>query len=320
MTAAAVVLRGRVDRRQAALVGVVVGLTLAAWFMPGGYDAFHYFLRYPDHPAIAMWAFFTTYPLSLLGWPLSWMALNALTLAAGLFAARVAGARWWTILLSAPMAGALWLGQVDGFVLAGAAVALFVMRGRLGWAWLGAAWAMLLIKPQTGIGVVAITVIAAWQARKLRLPTAVLIAIAAASLIFAPDWILRWPSEAYQQGIVVARNGSAFPYTAMAWTLIAWPARTIEQRFKMALCAALLGSPYLTLNHTLALTMVGGWAAWAAGWIVVAASAITPAWHKFVWIIPAACVAAEMLPGLLSGNPLIGLAVGRAPNRTGESP
>ncbi len=283
------------------LVGVALGFTVAAGFLPGGFDAYFFYLRTPpDNTPVPAWVYLLTTPLSWLKPPFSWMALTFLTvLMAGLAGRAWGNKNWWVAVFSAPMLWNIWLGQIEVLELAGLALGWLVLNRRAHPAWLGAAWLALAAKPQASLGILLLLTWWVWRDQGFRPLLAGLVTAglgAAASLLIWPGWPMRWAATLGVFTPTWSWNAAIWPFGLAFIPLTVIP-RGISRakRLRMAAAATLLASPYFTLYHCTALMALtpSAWAL-ALSWLLVyPARALSELWMKWGWLLPAAVLLAD---------------------------
>ncbi len=288
------------------ILGIALGSAIAVSYLPGGYDAFVFYLKYPDLDTTApYWVYLLTYPISLLGWPLGWQVLSFLSVLAVGAAALVWGnQRWWIAMLSAPMVWNIWLGQIEIFPALGLLLAGLVIKKKLHPAWLGIAWLALATKPQVGLGLILF--FTWWMAKdhglKVLLPAG-----AAAAVILGITMIL-WPGWPYTWLATMRTfeptwwNASIWPYGLVAWPLaiLARP-RDPVRRLRLFAAASLLGSPYFAMYHCLTLLALCQNPLYLLiSWLVPLLGAVVPGgWMIWGWVLPISVFAIELAsPGL----------------------
>ncbi len=172
---------------------IAATLVAAAFFLHGGDDLYRYYLPFVKGcltcgfvPYFARWLLA---PLALLpGYPLAWPLWTAASLAGFLVLVRLTKASPLWLLLSFPMFGQVWLGQVDVLVAAGLVVFLLVRNPYLR----GLGIVLALAKPQLVFLPLLCLLVRerpASLAKMLAAPAAVFLA----SLpVFGVGWPLEW--------------------------------------------------------------------------------------------------------------------------------
>ena len=289
------------------LIGVALGFGIAAAFMPAGADvppggdARVFYFRPPgvDTPAPA-WVYLLTYPLGLLRWPLGWQILVTLSiLAAGLASLIWGGARWWIVVLSAPVIWNFWLGQIELFPMVGLMLGILVWRRQIHPAWLGVGWLALAAKPQVGYG--PIVLLTWWTCRDRGLKVLLPASAAAAAILLLTTFLWPgWPGiwlTAVRELNVTWWDSSLWPYGLLAWPLALVPLRSKPQRrLRMVAAATLLGSPYFAYYHCATLmTLAEHPFALFLSWIPVTGLLYLENWMCWGWVLPAAFLMIDFL-------------------------
>jgi hypothetical protein len=282
------------------LGGVILAFLVITRFWSAGFDASLYYLRWPPENATTpYWVYLATYPLSWLGWPLSWQVLVVATIiVASVFYAMRGNRRWWLVVASSPMLFNAWWGQVEIFTLLGLATGLLVLEKKLHPVWFGAAWLLLGIKIQTNYGLILLFTFWFWRERGWRalLPAALLsTGVFALTLLIWPGWILRL-FNVYGKTWFGFANASLWPYGLIAWPLALLPAPVdSSRRLRMVAAASLLGTPYFTLHHCLALMTLSDYpVVLAISWLPMLMIFQTRDWSMYAWVIPAAILAIDL--------------------------
>ncbi len=282
------------------LGGVILAFFVVTRFWPAGFDSQLYYLRWPPAEATTpYWVYLLTYPLSWLGWPLSYQVLiSATVIAAALLYALRGNHRWWVIVLSSPLLFNAWWGQVEIFSLLGILVALLVLNNRLPDVWLGVVWLLLGVKLQANYGLILL--ITFWFIRqrgfKALIP-ALLVSAGAISLTLLvwPGWPARL-FAIYKETVFGFANASLWPYGLLAWPLALLPfPMSSERRLRLVAAASLLGSPYFTLHHCLGLIALAD-SIWLLplSWLPMLMIWQTRDWSTYAWIIPMAVLVSEL--------------------------
>lgn len=288
--------------RSPALAGVTLAFFIVARFWPAGFDAQLYYLRWPPpYATTPYWVYLVTYPLSRLGWPLSWQVLIVATvLIAALAYALRGNFRWWVVVLSSPLLFAAWWGQVEVFSLIGLVLGAAALDPKRHPGWMGAAWMLLSIKIQSNYGLIFLLAFWFYKFRGLRafLPAGgVCAAIFSVTWLIWPGWIMRL-FEVYGQTRFGYANASLWPWGAAAWlpALLYRPSDTWG-RMRAVAAASLLGSPYFTLHHCLVLVVLTD-TPWLLllTWLPIVMIFQTRDWSQYAWVIPLVILIAETAP------------------------
>lgn len=283
------------------LGGVLIAFFVVTGIWEAGFDAQLYYLRYPpDNATTPIWVYLLTYPLSLLGWPMSWRVLAIATVGfAALFYALRDNRRWWLVVLSAPMVYNAWWGQIEIFTLFGLGLALVALEKKIHPAWLGIAWLLLAIKIQTNYGLLLLLFYWAWRKLGLRaLISGLLICLGVfgLTLIVFPGWLERL-FGVYRTVWFGDANASLFPYGLLAWPIALIPIGIEpERRIRMVACASLLSTPYFTLHHCLALLVLTDTPlALLLSWIPISMIGVTRDWAMYASIMPLGILALDLI-------------------------
>ncbi len=280
----------------AGLLGLALGYGIAVRYLPGGYDAWTFYLRAPFPGTTAPgWVYLFTYPLAQLGWPLGWQGLVFLSvLAAGGAAWRLGNRYWWGVLVSAPFFWDVWLGQIELLPIVGMWLTAEICLGRLSPAWLGLSWLALLAKPQVGLGALVVQALCWFQGHRPGWPSLGRAALlfsggVGLSLVLWPWWPPQWLAtlRTFQ---ATWWNAALWPWGALLWLpslYLAWRA-DLKRRLRLLLSASLLGSPYFALYHaTTLLTVVEDWPTVLFSWLIIPLGMGLPGpWMRWGWLLP----------------------------------
>lgn len=277
------------------VIAVAAGFAIAGSFLPGGFDALNFYLRYPrTDTAVPAQAYLFMVPLSWLGWPYRWQVLIFLTiLGAGLAALAWDNRNWWVAVFSAPMVWNIWLGQIEIFSIMGLLVAALLIKRRVHPAWIGLIWLLFSVKPQVGLG--PLLLVSWWVGRERGfkallwgLPVAGLAFILTA--VFWPAWVDRWLVNILLFHPNPTGAATIWPY-GLAFIPLAVIPREVnrKKRLRMIAAATLLASPYFILYHISTLmVLVSSPLALLLSWVLVyPASALSETWRMWGWVLPA---------------------------------
>ena len=293
----------RFDTGFIALIGVAIGFAIAAGFLPGGFDAYFFYLRTPpDNTPVPAWIYLLTVPVSVLGPPFSWQVLTFISVAAAGMAARAWGNRnWWVVVFSAPMLWNVWLGQIEVFGLLGLAAAWLILNRRAHPAWLGFVWLAFAAKPQVSLGFLLVVTWWVWRDQGVKAILAGMLTSALAvglTLVIWPGWPVRWIETLRVFTPTWSWNAAVWPYGLAAISLAFIPQNISRaKRLRMVAAATLLAVPYFTLYHcTALLALTPSPLALLLSWLlVVPARAMSDLWMKWGWILPAAILLVDFV-------------------------
>ncbi len=293
----------KIPRTHTVLLAVAIGFAVAAGFLPGGYDAFHYFLRQPPSTNyVPAWLHLFTTPFSWLGWPLSWCVFTFFCITiVGATAIAWDNRRWWVVVLSAPMLWNIWLGQVEPVSVLGLLIAWLVLYKNAHPMWMGLAWLALTVKPQASLGVLIL--VSWWFLRKkgwraVAWAAFLSLVLIAFTLVLWPGWPVRWISSISNFTPTSTWVAAIWPYGLLAIPLVFVP-RKIDplKRLRMAAAVTLLAVPYFSLYHTLLLlTLTPSPLALALSWaLILPVSFIPETWMTWGWVLPAAILLVDLV-------------------------
>lgn len=176
------------------VIAVEIGLlwVIASFFLPGGDDLYRYYEPFQNGcntcgfvPLFARWFL---WPLTVLpGYPLTWPLWTMISVSSWLVLAYYTKTNPLLFMLSFPLWGQLWLGQVDWLIAFG--LVLFLLHGNP--AIRGAGIVLALVKPQLGFLPVFFILIQEKPDRILKILLLPLAALGLSLIIYG--W--RWPQE-----------------------------------------------------------------------------------------------------------------------------
>lgn len=292
-----------ISRSQVLVFALALGLSIAAGFLPGGYDAYYFFFRPPpENSLLPAWLYLVSIPLSWLGWPLSWQVLVFTTVLATALGAAVWGnRRWWIAVLSAAMLWNIWLGQIEVVAVAGLIAGGLVLQKKAHPAWLGAAWLAFATKPQVGLGPLLLITWWVWRDqgwKALLWGLAAALPVVAVTFALWPNWLARWIGNVLSAEHTPNWVAAVWPYGLVGIPLALIPQGiTRVKRLRMVVAATLLASPYFGLYHTVALlALTPSPLALGLSWLLVfPANLLSRDWMTWGWILPAAVLGVDFV-------------------------
>jgi hypothetical protein len=283
------------------ILGTALGLGIMALFLPGGYDAFNFYLRAPfEHTTAPAWVYLFTYPIGYLPWPLSWSLLTILTImTAAYLSVMIGNRRWWVGIFSAAMLWNLWLGQIEVFPLVGVLISFMVLRMRAHPIWLGLAWLGLFTKPQVGLGLWIVFLWYLWTQRGFK-PILWGALSFSGTLLFTfllwPGWLTRWLVSVNELN-PTWWNAAVWPVGLVAIPAAVLPVKMKEiRRLRLTAAATLLASPYFALYHCTTLLMLSeNPISLVLSWVPVAiGSFFYSSWMQAGWLLPAMMIGLDL--------------------------
>ena len=280
--------------------GVLVAFFIVTRFWPAGFDASLYYLRYPPVNATTpAWVYLVTYPLSLIGWPLSWQVLATATiLVTSVVYAMRGNRRWWIVAASTPVLYNAWWGQIEIFSVLGVILGILILQKKIHPAWIGIVWLALAIKPQTNYGLLLLLTWWAWRELgfKALIPGGVItLGVIGLTFVIWPGWLQRLLGV-YGNVHLGMSNASLWPYGLVAWLFAFLPVRMgPDRRIRMVAAASLLGSPYFTLHHCITLMVLTDYpVVLLLSWIPAVMIVVTRDWAQFAWVLPVGIMAIDL--------------------------
>jgi len=232
--------------KKAVTLEIVLLVTIATFFLPGGDDLYRFYLPFaegcldcgfaPYHTSLLLW------PLTLIPPRLLWPAWSLLTMLAIVWASHRFNSNGLVALLTFSAFGQIWLGQIDGLLVVGLALALTATNSYLR----GVGLLLASVKPH--VAGPAISVILWHEARQARaIPWKILAAPGLGLLVslglWGWDWPWRWLLARNEPPLHVWRLASLFPYGLMAFGAI-FLLHGKRKQVQAALLASALGMPF----------------------------------------------------------------------------
>jgi hypothetical protein len=244
------------------------------------------------------WVLFIMTPISWLPVRVAFLVFNLINLGCIWVACRLTGVNRYLVLLSFPALWIFWYGQMDGFVMLGAALGWWAVNAGCDPArkpyWLGLAFLLLLSKPHLGAPLAAIYFFWSRDWRTLALMGAVFLASLA---IWGIGWPAAWLNtlfslaRSYPVGkdvLDLRSNISLYPYGLMAWLAALIPMPRLEKIITV-FSATIVSVPYAPTYSLLSL-LVFPIPAWA--YIFSSAPVVFgPAGYWITTLAPLGCLA-----------------------------
>lgn len=276
---------------------IVLVVTIAAFFLPGGDDLHRFYLPiaqgYVKNGFAPYHTSWILYPITLIPPSLLWPVWVFLTLLCLLWASQRLGTNGLAVLLAFPTMGQIWLGQIDGIIAVGLSIALLAANPYLR----GIGLLLASIKPH--VAGAAILVLLWYEQERwkvLVVPVAVLLA---SLLVWGFDWPIQWLFSPNKPPLHVWRFATCFPYGLLFFVSL-FVLKGKLPRVQGALCASALGMPfYGTYSHTIFLVFLAPWWAAPVSYLWLAAYP----WYRngamrFAWILPLSLLAYLLYPTL----------------------
>ncbi len=241
-------------------IGIVIGCLINFSNGISGFDWI--FFYYPQAQQVSdgtllnpLWIYFIIKPIALLPLPISYLIFLLLNLGMYWFGSQLTVGNRFLLLFSFPAFWMLWFGQLDGFVLFGAALGLFAWDSKKP-ILMGIAILFLLVKPHIGAPLAVLYFF--WFPKRDTLLTIFVVTLLS-MIVWGWDWPIIWVRNilTIQEKFYVPQttNISLFPYGLLAWLAILIP-KTPLDRVKVALSATLLSVPYAATYSILPLLVL----------------------------------------------------------------
>jgi|GEM_PF-1751861 len=238
--------------------GIALGVVIGCYLIPiSGYDWFMYWRSQALNTNRSqilnpMWIYLLLKPIALLPARLDFLAFGLMNVGQIWLAARSSRVNRFALLLSFPALWLLWYGQLDGFVMLGAALGLWAVESNKPLL-TGLAAVLLLVKPQVGAPLALVYLL--WQRnwKALIIPAGLTLA---SMVLWGWDWPLIWVRNLLVAGSPKIyqhpSNIGLFPYGLAAWLGIFVPMRR-ERRALFILAATITSVPYVGTYSLLSL-------------------------------------------------------------------
>ncbi len=290
-----------------AALGAALGLLLASFRLPGGDDLYRYYLPFVQGcfdcgyvPYFAQWSLA---PLRLLpDYPLAWPIWTTLSVVGFLALAYLTGVNPFLLLISFPMLGQVWLGQVDVLVALGLVIFLLGKNPYLR----GVGLILALTKPQL-IGLPILFGLLLESPRLWpRLLAAPVSTVLLSLFVYGFDWPLRWIDNSTAGLPVHVWRLASMDIWRFGILLAPFPLFFREKRERLlagVLVSALATPFYGVYSYVLFLLLDLPWwtvllsYAWLLGFFF---------WHeeamRLAWTLPVGMLLHMLIKGQLRGN------------------
>jgi hypothetical protein len=175
-----------------AAYGVVAGMIMVSLVLSGGDDLYRYYQPFEhgcfDCGFIPYFSQWFLWPLLLFDHPMAWLFWTAISLVGLLLLARTTKVNPFLFLISFPMLGQVWLGQIDVLICTGLVILLIARNPYLR----GLGVALALIKPQLS-GLAILAMLLTENHRDLvKILIAPFLVIVGGFFVYGYTWPLEW--------------------------------------------------------------------------------------------------------------------------------
>lgn len=274
-----------------AALGAAAGWVIASFYVPGGDDLYRYYLPFAQGclscgfvPYFSQWLLA---PLRLLpGYPLTWPLWTVIHIAIFLLLAYVTEVNPFFLLISFPMLGQVWLGQIDVLIATG--LVLFI-KGQNPYL-RGLGLILALTKPQLTAIPLILCLLLESPRLWMRLLTFPILIFLVSLLAFGFGWPVQWFSHAVKGLPVHVWRLASLDIWRFGLLLFPLPLflQEVPERMQAGLLVAALATPFygvysyvLFLLFNVNLTSVLFSYAWLLGWGIWGAEAM-----RLAWILP----------------------------------
>jgi len=266
-------------------IEVVLIMTIAAFFLPGGDDLHRFYLPFAQGclecgfaPYHLSWFL---YPITFIPPRLLWPAWTLFTILSLLWASHRLNTNGLLVLLTFPAIGQIWLGQIDGILAIGLTLALLATNPYVR----GIGLLLASVKPH--VAGAAILVLLWYDQNRWKTLVIPVIALLTSLAVWGLDWPIRWLLARHEPPLHVWRLATLFPYGLLAFPSLFW-LKGERQRIQGALLASALGMPfYGTYSYVTFLVFATPWWAVPLSYLWLGAYP----WYgnramRFAWIVP----------------------------------
>ena len=277
-------------------IGAAIGVIAASFVLPGGDDLYRYYLPFEQGclecgfvPYFAQWFLI---PLRLLpGYPYAWPVWTIVCVAGFLILARRMRINPFWFMVSFPLLGQVWLGQIDVLVCAGIAIYILAKNPYCR----GAGMILALTKPQ----LTALPILMTFLMESPKLSWKIFVLPAAVFLTSLAVYGFVWPAEWISNSIQGLPPHVWRLAAADIWKygIFLLPAPLLiddrRRRFQAGLLVSALATPFFGVYSyvTFLFVDVSGWIvalsySWLLGFFWLQETAM-----RFAWVLPLAMLA-----------------------------
>lgn len=295
-----------------AALGVFIGMLAAAFFLPGGDDLYRYYQPFAKGclncgyvPFYAQWFLVALMPFTF---PIAWPLWTLLSLTGFFVLFRYTKVNPFFFLISFPMLGQIWLGQIDILVCTGLVILLFSPKPFVR----GLGITLALVKPQISVPAILFLLLIEKRGELWKVLLVPGLTMIASLLVFGPGWPVAWFQNAFSGlPIHVWRLASAVSWH---YGLILLPAPFLfkdrQKRLRVSLLVSAIATPFFGVySYIVFLIFETKWwmvilsFAWFFAYPLLQANAM-----QFAWILPLAVLFSITLQEL-QGRRQIAMAI-----------
>lgn len=273
-----------------AALGVMLGMFAASFILPGGDDLYRYYQPFGQGCWVCGYVPFYTqwflWPLLLVGHPFTWPLWTLICLSGFYFLLRYTRVNPLLFLISFPMLGQVWLGQIDILVCAGVVIFLLSKNPYLR----GIGMLLALVKPQ--LSFLAIFMLLLQEPRRdlWKVFLVPVVAIFASLILYGFTWPVTWIQNAINElpGHVWRLAGSAvWPY-GLLLVPVPFLFQEKRKRLEVSLLVSSIALPFVGVySYIVFLILDTRWwmvvlsFLWLAAYPFLKANAM-----QYAWILP----------------------------------
>lgn len=288
----------------APFIGFIIGSSALVFLAPGGHDMWHFFAKpYTEVSTTVPWVYLLTGTLRFLPWPFSWLILNLFTLIVIRISMLAWKTRWWVAILSYPVFWNLWLGQIEAFPIAGAAIGWLVINKKLKPLWMVPAFMLMGIKVNVTGGLALYYLWCLYQDYDWRVIAQVIlggIGAGLVTLLFWSQWPIWWVTTLIRVVPDVNHpttiNSSIYPYGLVFIPLAFLPIKMSRLRRAQIIVAVTLlaGTYFIGYHNALSLAMSNSPIVLAISWLPLLPQVLLND-RSFGWLIPLGIIIFELV-------------------------
>jgi len=272
-------------------IGASLGLIVASFFLPGGDDLYRYYIPFDEGclncgfvPYFAQWFLF---PLRLLpDYPLAWPVWTILSVVLFMALAYFTGVNPFLFMISFPLLGQIWLGQIDVLVCSGMVIFLLAKNPY----WRGVGIILALTKPQLTALPLVFAFLLESPGLSWKLFVAPILVFLASLAVYGVTWPVDWISNSLK-GLpehVWRLAGKDIWKFGVFLLPIPFLIKDQRKRFEAGLLVSALATPFFGVYSYVIFLLIdvrGWWVVlsyvWLLGFFWLQESAM-----RFAWILP----------------------------------
>jgi hypothetical protein len=272
-------------------LGASIGIIISAFFLPGGDDLYRYYIPFEngclDCGYVPYYAQWFLWPLHILpDYPYAWPAWTIINVLGFLALAHFTGVNPFVFMISFPVLGQFWLGQVDISISLGIVIFLFARNPYTR----GLGICLALTKPQLTVLPIFFSLLLENPKSVAKLMVIPSFGLLISLLIYGPQWPIDWVSNALDDLPVHVWRLASMDVWKFGMFLVPAPLliRNRRTRLEAGLLVSALATPFFGVYSyvTFLLLNTKWWTCalsygWVIGYFWLGESAM-----RFAWILP----------------------------------